>query len=129
MKPNVKSSVAIAAIVTVLCAMVMLVAQGRLFPEAIANGPFAKQVFDGCFLVSLPGFIVAMAIWGYYHEGTIISDLLMIAVNSALYSTLSILFSICLRRWHSRHKDPACHASHATLLRPGKAQTSLSQPF
>jgi hypothetical protein len=100
MKRIAGETLIVIAIVTVLCVLAMLVAQGRLFTEALINSPFEKPISDGCFYLSLPGVIAAVAIWGYSHERTIASDLVIVAVNAALYSTLIILLFSGLRSWY-----------------------------
>ncbi len=103
MKRIARESVIVIAIVLVLTVIVLLVAQGRLFPWALARSPFAKPVGDGCFYMCLPGVIVALSIWGYYAERTMMSDLLIVAVNTVLYSTLLILL---LSGLHRRRRAP-----------------------
>ena len=98
MKRIIREFAIVATVVTVLCTLALLFAQGRLFPDALIGSPFDKPVSDGCLYLSLPGLTTAIAIWGYAHEGTKMSDLLIVAVNATLYSTLIIVFLSGLHR-------------------------------
>jgi hypothetical protein len=100
-----RKAVIVIPAVTVLCLIALLMAQGRLFPDFVARSQWAKPVGDGCFYMSMPGGIVAAAIWGYSSARTIWSDLVVISVNVILYSTPIILFLMGLRRWRSHQKS------------------------
>ena len=99
MKQIVKESVVVIVIVAILCTLVMLVAQGRLFPQVLARGPLAKRVGDGCLYLSLPGVTAALSIWGYSSTRTVFSDLLIVAVNTILYSIPILLLLSARHRW------------------------------
>jgi hypothetical protein len=61
---SIRESVVILAIASFICAVVLLIAQGRLFPPGLTYVPsLEKLVFDGCYLLSLPGVMLAVAIW------------------------------------------------------------------
>jgi hypothetical protein len=98
-----KQSVAATAITLFISALALLVAQGRIFPHALANTLFAKPLGDICYLLSLPGVMVAVAIWGYSSDRTALSDTLVVAVNGALYALPIISLLVALR--HSRKRE------------------------
>jgi hypothetical protein len=99
-----KAAIVIPA-VAVLCLIALLIAQGRLFPYFLVRSQLAKPVGDWSYCMSMPGVIVAAAIWGYSSAGTIWSDLVVISVNVILYSTPIILFLMGLRRWRSHQRS------------------------
>jgi hypothetical protein len=105
MKQIARETAIVIPAVAVLCLIVLLIAQGRLFPYFLARSQWAKPVGDGCFCMSMPGVIVAAAIWGYSSERTIWSDLVVISVNAILYSTPVIMFLWGLRRLRSNHES------------------------
>lgn len=105
MKQIARETAIVIPVVAVLCLVVLLVAQGRLFPDFVAHGQQAKAVSEGCFYMSLPGVTAAVAIWVYSSERTIWSDLVAVSVNAILYSTLIILLLSGLRRWRLHHKS------------------------
>jgi len=83
--------VAIIALTAIFCALDLLFAQGRIFPDVLLNSQLAKPIFDGSYYLCLPGVVVAMSIWGWNSSRTVLSDFVVIAVNAALYSALIIL--------------------------------------
>ena len=98
MQRIVKESAAVAAITCVVVFVALLVAQGRIGSKALLNLPMASAVFfDSCYAVSLPGVMVAVAIWGYNSERTPLSDAFVVAVNTILYSLLLVLLMEVLR--------------------------------
>ncbi len=105
MKRIAKETAIVIPAVAVLCLIALLIAQGRLFPDFLVRSHLAKPVGDWCLYMSVPGLIVELAIWGYYSERTIWSDLVFISVNTIVYSTLIILFLWGLRRWRSNHES------------------------
>ena len=105
MKQIARETAIVIPAVAVLCLIALLIAQGRLFPNFVAPGQWDKLFSNGCYFMSLPGVIVAVAIWGYSSARTIWSDLVVISVNVILYSTLIILFLMGLRRWRSHQKS------------------------
>lgn len=105
MKQIARETAIVIPAVAVLCLIALLIAQGRLFPYFLTRSQWAKPVGDGCFCMSMPGVIVAVAIWGYSSGRTIWSDLVVISVNTILYSAPIILFLMGLRRWRSHHRS------------------------
>ena len=101
MQRFVKQSLAATATTLLLSALALLFAQGRLFPQAFVDSRLAKPLGDSGFILSLPGLMVAVAIWGYSSGRTLLSDTLIIAVNGALYAVPLILFLAALRHWRS----------------------------
>ena len=86
MRRFIKQSLAAIAIAVLLSALALLFAQGRIFPQPSVISPFAKSLADSCFRFSLPGVMVAVAICGYSSGRTTLSDMLIVAVNGALYA-------------------------------------------
>lgn len=105
MKQIARETAIVIPAVAVLCLIAFLIAIGRLFPYFLVRSQLAKPVGDWCYCMSMPGGIVAAAIWGYSSERTIWSDLVVISVNAVLYSTPIILFLWGLRRLRSNHKS------------------------
>lgn len=98
MRQIAKESAVVFVATLLLCALALLFAQGRIFPYLLIDTPFEKPVADNCFRVSLPGFIAAMAVWGYNSSGTILSDLLIVMVNATLYTVPITLLVHFIRR-------------------------------
>ena len=98
MKQIAKETAIVIPAVTILCLIALLTAQGRLFPDFLVHTQLSKPVGDWCYRMSMPGFIVVSAIWGYSSGWTIWSDLVMISVNTILYSIPIILLLWGLRR-------------------------------
>jgi hypothetical protein len=105
MKQIAREIAIVIPIVAVLCLIDLLIVQGRLFPYFLDLGQWNKLFIDGCGYMSLPGIIVAVAIWGYSTGRTIWSDLVVISVNTILYSIPIILFLWGFRRWRSHHRS------------------------
>lgn len=105
MKQFARETAIVIPAVALLCLTALLIAQGRLFPDFLVHSQFAKPVGDWCYCMSMPGVIVAVAIWGYSTAATILSELVAISVNADLYSTPIILFLLGLRRLRSPHKS------------------------
>ena len=99
MQRFVKQSLVVTATTWFLSALVLLVAQGRIFPHALAASPFAKLMGDSSFILSLPGVMVAVAIWGYNSSRTALSDVLIVAVNGTLYAMPIIVLLAVVRHW------------------------------
>jgi len=97
-----RESAVVFAVSFTLCSLILLFAQGRIFSRSLLDGPLAKPVGDGCFMLSLPGVILAVAIWGYNSSRTLLSDVLVVTVNATLYATPIIL----LVHW-VRHRKPS----------------------
>jgi hypothetical protein len=83
--------VVITVFTAIFCAINLPFAQGRIFPGILLNSQLAKSIFDGSYYLCMPGVVVAIAIWGYNSGRTILSDFVIVAVNTALYSILIIL--------------------------------------
>jgi hypothetical protein len=81
-----------------LCAFALLFAQGRIFPHALINSSLEKPVADNCFRISLPGVLLAVAIFGYASNRTTLSDLLVVVVNAVLYARPVVLLVHLARR-------------------------------
>jgi len=105
MKQIAREAAIVIPVVTALCLIAFLIALGELFPTFLVRSQLAKPVGDWCYFMSVPGGIVAAAIWGYSSERTIWSDLVIISVNVILYSTPIILFLWGLRRLRSNHES------------------------
>src|SRR5579859_5453509 len=101
MQRFVKQSLAATATSLLLSALALLFAQGRLFPQAFADSRLARPIGDSCFILSLPGVMVAVAIWGYSSGRRLLSDMLIVAVNGALYA-VPLIFLAALRYWRRR---------------------------
>ena len=77
---------------------------GRLFPPGLTYVPsLEKLVFDGCYLLSLPGVMLAVAIWGYNSNRTLLSGIVIVAVNAVLYGVPMILLTTLVRYWRTRN--------------------------
>jgi hypothetical protein len=105
MKQIARETAIVIPAVTVLCLVALLIAQGRIFPYFLVHSQLAKPVGDWCYCMSMPGVIVAIAIWGYSSGSTIWSYLVVLSVNAVLYSTPIVLFLWGLRRLRSHHKS------------------------
>lgn len=104
MKQIARDTAIVIPAIAVLCLIAFLVAIGRLFPYFFVSSQLERSVGDWCYCMSIPGSLVAAAIWGYTSERTIWSDLVIISANAILYSMPTILFLWGLRRLRSRHK-------------------------
>lgn len=94
--------VVVLATVLLLCGFALLFAQGRILPHTFVDTPVEKRLADGCYLVSTPGLIVALALHpGYWTKGTAVSDLIIVTVNTAIYGVPAAL----LLRWLMRRRD------------------------
>jgi len=111
MKQIAREAAIVIPAIAVLCLIALLIAQGRLFPDFLVRSPLYKPAGDGCYYMSMPGVIVAIAIWGYSSGRTVWSDLVVISTNTILYSTPIVLFLMGLRRWRSTGgPDPGDHS-------------------
>jgi hypothetical protein len=98
MRRIAKESAVVFGVALFLCALALLFAQGRIFPQALISTPLEKPVADNCFRISLPGVLLAVAIWGYNSNRTVLSDLLIVTVNATLYAIPTILLLHWVRR-------------------------------
>lgn len=110
MRGVLRQSVLISAITWALCGIALLLAQGRLFPRGIAPTVVEKPMGDACFIMSLPGTMVAVGIWGYNSGRTVLSDVLIVTLNAILYAIPVSLFVMGIRYWRARRQ----------LRQPGK---------
>jgi hypothetical protein len=111
MKQIARETVIIIPVVAVLCLIALLIAQGRLFPCFLVRSQLANPVGEWCYCVSMPGVIVAGATWGYSSGRMIWSDLVVISVNTILYSAPIILLLMGRRRWRTTGgPDPSDHS-------------------
>jgi hypothetical protein len=61
-----------------------------------------KPLANGCFKLSIPGVLFALAIHpGYYSKGTIVSDFMIVIFNGTLYS-IPLLYLRSLIRKRAR---------------------------
>jgi hypothetical protein len=49
--------VIIIALTAIFCALDLLFAQGRIFPDILPNSQLAKPIFDGSYYLCLPGVV------------------------------------------------------------------------
>jgi hypothetical protein len=96
---RIAESVAVIVIVAILCTLVMLIAQGRLFSQVLVDGPLSKPFGDGSYYFCLPGVTAVLLIWGHSSTRTIFSDLVIVAVNTILYSIPILLVLWARHRW------------------------------
>ena len=78
----------VAAIALSFSATTLLFAQGRIFTHTLSHSALDKIVSDGSYILSLPGVLLAVAIWGYNSNRTVLSDIFIIAFNGILYGVL-----------------------------------------
>jgi len=67
-----------------------------------------KPSADGCFLLSMPGLMLALTMYpSYWSRGTVVSDLIIVTVNTAIYAVpvLLLLGWIRKRRVHKQQVD------------------------
>ncbi len=101
MQRFVRQSVAVIAATMLLSTLALLIAQGRIFSQLSAN-PFAKVIGDGFFVFSLPGVMVAVAVWGYNSSRTTMSDVIIVLVNGVLYALPIVVVLFLLSRRQKR---------------------------
>jgi hypothetical protein len=105
MKRSAKQSGVILASTSIVCAFALWIAQGRLLPNGLPRAPaLEKPFFDSCYVLSLPGVMAAIAIWGYNADRTFLSDALIVAVNTALYGLPMILTAQLVRYLRTRNR-------------------------
>lgn len=103
-RPSTTSVVVFVAIL-VICGFALLFAQGRLLPTTFVGTPLEKPLADGCFRLSIPGLMVALALHpGYWTKGTTFSDLLIVAVNTTIYAVPILLLLSWVRRRRARQQ-------------------------
>jgi len=86
------SSVVVLVTILVLCGLALLFAQGRILPQAFVGTPLEKPLADGCFRLSLPGLMVALTLHPSYRtKGTIVSDFIIVTVNTVIYAAPALL--------------------------------------
>jgi hypothetical protein len=60
----------ILAVSFIVCGLALLFAQGRILSQPFVNTVLEKPLADGCFKLSIPGVLFALAIHpGYYSKG------------------------------------------------------------
>ena len=97
----------VVATVLALCGFALLFAQGRILPQTFVGTPVEKPLADSCLLISTPGLIVALALHpGYWTKGTIVGDLIIVAVNTTVYAIpLALLLRWVMRRQARRNSQ------------------------
>jgi len=94
-----KSSAVVLATILVLCGFALPFAQGRILPQAFVGTPLEKPLANGCFVLSMPGLMVALALHpGFWAKGTIVSDLIIVTVNTTIYAVPAVLLVGWVRR-------------------------------
>ena len=84
---------------------------GAAWSVAVSHGPLAKKflsgpvgnfIGDGCFYFSVPGWLVAISIFGYNSGSNVLTQFAAVAANTMLYGVLVILILRTARSFVSR---------------------------
>jgi hypothetical protein len=106
MRPIVRQAVLVGTITLTLSAIALLYAQGRILPQTFLFGPLSRLIGYGCFVWSLPGVMLAVTIWGYNSNRTILSDAVIVAVNGILFAVPIVLFIGVVSYMRNRNSPP-----------------------
>jgi|SRR5208282_402885 len=91
------------AVTFILCGFALLYAQGRILSQAFINTAIEKPLSDGCYKLSAPGLIFALAIHpNYYSKGTMVSDFIIVTFNGVFYAAPVIFLCFMFLRWRGR---------------------------